>query len=249
MHSIYDLQEKYSQIYDKGLLINEAKPFGVISRLKRAFTPMSKVESQAQAYSQENINNWYNNFIQQLANSGKVAKQATNNDVTSYTSQAINANSNNSKTWNELSKNPTGTFSTFGSNSLGKTFAQIFFEVDDYNRIHKGETHETTSQPEPSEVKDSKQQKEHKPKKPTKAEREDAIRRETANSIIAALQSIPGININNANINQVTDVATAAVQQAAGLNTKKETNKTTRAKRRGSSVSTPNAPGTNLTTT
>ena len=249
MHSIYDLQEKYNQVRDSGLLINEAKPFGVMSRLKRAFTPMSKVASQAQAYSQEAINNWYNDFVQQLANSGKVEKQATNEDVTVYTSQAIKADANNSKTWNTLSKNPTGTFSTFGASSLGKTFAQIFFEVDDYMKKHGGQTQEATPEPEPSEEKAPKTPKEQKPKRPTKAEREDAIRRETANSIIAALQSIPGININNANINQVADVATAAVQQAAGLNTKKETKKTTKSKNNGSSVSTPTAPGAGLTTT
>jgi len=83
----------------------------------------------------------------------------------------------------------------------------------------------------------------------SKKDREDEIRRQTADSIITALKSIPGININNANINQVADVATAAVQQAAGINTKKENKTTGKGKGKKSTVSTQPAPGTQVSTT
>jgi hypothetical protein len=251
MHSIYDLQEKYNQVRNSGLLINEAKPFGVMSKLKN-FLTLDKGTRQAKAHSQSIINTWYDGFKQTLANRGRTESNATYADLLNYLSQIAKANETNSALYSELKAKAGANLNQpfQPSRDLPSTFAKIIYQVDEYMAANAGQTQPSAPEaPQAPEEPALATSRPPRSRRQSKKEREDEIRKQTADSIIAALRSIPGININNANINQVADVATAAVQQAAGLNTKKETKSTGRGTRKKSTVSTQPAPGTQVSTT
>lgn len=228
MHSIYDLQEKYDQVRKCGILINEAKPFGVISKLKN-FLTLDKGTRQATKHSQSIINTWYDGFKQALANRGRTESNATYTDLLNYLTQIAKANETNSELYKDIKAeadaSPNQPFQP--SKDLPKTFAKIIYQVDEYMAANAGQTQPPTSTSSTDVTTTSSGSlTSSKPRRQSRKDREDDIRKQTIDSFVNALKSIPSININNANINQVADVATAAVQQAAGVSTKKQ-NKTT----------------------
>ena len=142
----YDLEQLYIHKVAGCKIIPEAtnpfgtSPYGVGSRIKRALTPfMSKTAKRSEAHSQQGVNDMYDKFVAALAKTGKREGDATYGDLTAYLRDlnTVSATAKKSKTWGDLSLNPTQTFTAFGGLSIGNAFKKIIEEINQFNLTTK----------------------------------------------------------------------------------------------------------------